>query len=85
MKGTSARARPEQDRQAALRAYGLLPSQAPMVSAPHGGPAAARTALDNLVDLAAKLCHVPYSVVNVISGPAAPDRGVRRRTGHLLP
>jgi signal transduction histidine kinase len=69
MKGTSAHARPEQEigRQAGLGAYGLLSGQAQMVSAPLGGPAAARTALDNLVELAAKLCHVPYSVVNVIT------------------
>ena len=64
MKGASARTLPEQDidRQAALQAYGLLPGQEGAASPPVGGTAradTARTALDNLVDLAAKLCQVP--------------------------
>ncbi|HKS03230.1 MAG TPA: GAF domain-containing protein, partial [Arthrobacter sp.] len=72
MKGSSARTLPERDidRQAALQAYGLLPGQEGQASPPPGAAsraAAARTALDNLVDLAAKLCHVPFSVVNVIT------------------
>ena len=72
MKGSSARTLPEWDidRQAALQAYGLLPGQEGQASPPPGAAsraAAGRTALDNLVDLAAKLCHVPFSVVNVIT------------------
>jgi hypothetical protein len=97
MKGTGAWTLPDRDivRQSVLEAYGLLPGQEGQASpgagetarAVTGGTAAAaRTALDNLVDLAAKLCQVPFSVVKVITGVrAAPDRGVRRRTGHLLP
>ncbi|GAB14496.1 putative two-component histidine kinase [Arthrobacter globiformis NBRC 12137] len=76
MKGTGARTLPKQDtdRQAALQAYGLLSGQDGTTSPPIGAALtgagrtnAARTALDNLVDLAAKLCGVPFSVVNVIT------------------
>jgi signal transduction histidine kinase len=82
MKGSGAWTLPAQDidRQAALQAYGLLGDQEGIAFPPVGGPSrantgspgsaragAARTALDNLVDLAAKLCHVPFSVVNVIT------------------
>jgi signal transduction histidine kinase len=72
MKGASARTLSERDidRQVALQAYGLLPGQEGAALPPVGSTAradTARTALDNLVDLAAKLCQVPYSVVNVIT------------------
>jgi signal transduction histidine kinase len=55
----------ESDRAAAIRNYGLAPTAA-------GGPPAlpeadARGALTNLVSLAARLCAVPFGVVNIIT------------------
>lgn len=55
----------ESDRTAAIRNYGLSPTAA-------GGPPAlpqadAAGALTNLVSLAARLCAVPFSVVNIIT------------------
>jgi signal transduction histidine kinase len=48
-----------------LREYGLLPAEAGKI--PELADEHARAALKNLVRLAASLCGVPYSVVNIIS------------------
>ncbi|MET3163261.1 UNVERIFIED_ORG: DNA-binding LacI/PurR family transcriptional regulator [Arthrobacter sp. UYEF10] len=55
----------ESDRTAGLREYGLVPAEAG--ETPSLPDAEAAKALDNLVQLAARLCAVPYSVVNVIT------------------
>jgi signal transduction histidine kinase len=52
-------------RELGLREYGLMPAKAGQV--PVLTDAQARRALDNLVRLAARLCGVPYSVVNIIT------------------
>ena len=52
-------------RDAGLREYGLVPSAADEL--PVLADAWTRSALDNLVQLAASLCGVPYSVVNIIT------------------
>ncbi len=52
-------------RELGLREYGLMPANAGEV--PVLTDAQARGALDNLVRLAARLCAVPYSVVNIIT------------------
>jgi signal transduction histidine kinase len=65
--GTAMQTLTDQDaaRELALREYGLLPATAG--EAPALRDAQARGALDNLVRLAASLCGVPYSVVNIIT------------------
>ncbi|MET3206535.1 GAF domain-containing sensor histidine kinase [Pseudarthrobacter sp. S3] len=55
----------ESARTTGLREYGLVPAEAG--EAPSLPDAEAAKALDNLVQLAARLCAVPYSVVNVIT------------------
>lgn len=52
-------------RELGLREYGLIPATAG--ETPVLTDAQARGALDNLVRLAASLCGVPYSVVNIIT------------------
>lgn len=52
-------------RELGLREYGLIPTAAR--TPPVLTDAQARSALDNLVRLAASLCGVPYSVVNIIT------------------
>ena len=51
-------------RELGLREYGLIPADG---EAPALRDARARRALNNLVRLAASLCGVPYSVVNIIT------------------
>ena len=67
MDGAAVQMLTDQDagREPGLRAYGLLP----LVAGEKAGLVAGRTqdALDNLVRLAASLCGVPYSAVNVIT------------------
>jgi signal transduction histidine kinase len=62
---TLGRTAAESERTAAIRNYGLAPTAA------GGPPALAQTdaagALTNLVSLAARLCSVPFSVVNIIT------------------
>ncbi|MCU1515284.1 MAG: sensor signal transduction histidine kinase [Pseudarthrobacter sp.] len=55
----------ESERSAGLRDYGLVPTESGQ--APSLTDAGAARALDNLVRLAAKLCGVPFSVVNIIT------------------
>ena len=55
----------ESGRTAGLREYGLVPTDAG--GAPSLADAEAAGALNNLVRLAARLCAVPYSVVNIIT------------------
>ncbi|PNI09209.1 histidine kinase [Arthrobacter sp. AFG7.2] len=52
-------------REAGLRDYGLMPASADEL--PVLADASTRSALDNLVQLAASLCGVPFSVVNIIT------------------
>jgi signal transduction histidine kinase len=67
MDGTAMQTLTDQDavRGAGLREYGLMPATADEI--PVLADASARSALDNLVRLAASLCGVPYSVVNIIT------------------
>ena len=64
--GTAMQTLTDQDsaRELGLREYGLIPAAG---ETPALRDARARGALDNLVRLAASLCGVPYSVVNIIT------------------
>ncbi len=67
MDGTALHMLTDQDaaRDAGLRKYGLVPAAADEL--PVLADASTRSALDNVVQLAASLCGVPYSVVNIIT------------------
>ncbi|MDV8148848.1 GAF domain-containing sensor histidine kinase [Arthrobacter sp. B10-11] len=70
----------DRERRSVLDEYGLLP-QEPAASPSDSANATAARALNFLVDLAAKLCGVPYSVVNIVT----PEHQVQLAAAGLEP
>jgi hypothetical protein len=94
MAHADARSFPDADleRRSVLAEYGLLPggpdsaAAAKMPDAPDVSPSAsAARALNFLVDLAAKLCGMPFSVVNIITPEQQVQLAAFRRRSRIRP